>query len=306
MPDNRRSWCARVAAAAVVLVTASCATAPSQPSPVTSPQAEQRTQAVGPQYDSVHVYVDPAQFDSFVHSWIVTFGGTTSQAVTTHVTPTASTTRSQLILSPVGTLSVFGFLSPIPYPFGTERGGWLMADLDTGLAQARAAGAATVVAPFVDPIGRDAVIQFPGGVNTQLYWHTTAPSYPPLQTIPDNRVYLSADAAEEFLRSYRQFTSATVNSDDPKADGALIGKPGTTFRRVRLSSPFGNTVVIVTDGQLPYPFGRDVAGYAVADTAATVAKAQSVGATVLSPPVGPQRSTVLQFPGGYIAEIHTT
>lgn len=304
MPDGLRSRCVRVAAAAVILLTAACANGPSQPSPVTSPQAQQRTQAVGPQYDSVHVYVDPTQFDAFVHSWIETFGGTTSQAVTTHVTPTASTTRSQLILSPVGTLSVFGFLSPIPYPFGTERGGWLMADFDAGLAQARAAGASTVVAPFVDPIGRDAVIQFPGGVNTQLYWHTKTPSYPPLQTIPDNRVYLSADSADAFLRSYRQFASATVNSDDLKADGALIGKPGTTFRQVKLSSPFGNTMVIVTDGQLPYPFGRDVAGYAVPDAAATVAKAQSVGATVLSPSVGPQRSAVLQFPGGYVAEIH--
>ena len=33
--------------------------------------------------------------------------------------------------------------------------------------------------PFDDPIGKDAIIQWPGGVNTQLYWHTTAPSYKP-------------------------------------------------------------------------------------------------------------------------------
>jgi hypothetical protein len=30
-------------------------------------------------------------------------------------------------------------------------------------------------APFDDPIGRDAVIQWSGGANMQLYWHTTPP-----------------------------------------------------------------------------------------------------------------------------------
>lgn len=260
--------------------------------------------AVGPQYDSVHVYVDPAQFDAFVRSWTATFGGTTSAAVTTHVTPTPSTTRSQLILSPVGTLSVFGFSTPVPYPFGAERGGWLTTDLDAALAHARAAGAATLVEPFDDPIGRDAVVQFPGGVNTQLYWHTTAPSYPALQSVPDNRVYLPPGSVEPFLRSYGDFTAAVVDSDNPAADGALLGKPGTTFRQIHLSGPFGNTMVSVTDGHLPYPFGRELAGYAVSDVDATLAKARSSGARVLSPPVGATKSAVLQFPGGYTAEIH--
>ena len=53
-----------------------------------------------------------------------------------------------------------------------------------------ATGADVTVAPFNDPIGKYAIIQWPGGVNTQLYWHTTAPSYAPLQTIPENRVYV--------------------------------------------------------------------------------------------------------------------
>lgn len=269
------------------------------------PSAAASAEAVGPQYDSVHVYVDPGQFDAFVDSWVATFGGTTSKASITHVTPTPSTTRSQLILSPVGTLSVFGFTTPVPYPFGTERGGWLMTDLDAGLAHAQAAGATTVVAPFDDPIGRDAVIQFPGGVNTQLYWHTTAPSYPPLRTVPDNRVYLSPGNVEPFLRSYGEFTGAAVDSDEPAADGALLGAPGTTFRQIHLSGPFGNTMVSVTDGHLPYPVGRELAGYAVDNVDTTIAKAKSAGAQVLSPPVGAVKSAFLQFPGGYIAEIHT-
>ncbi|MFD7834745.1 hypothetical protein [Streptomyces sp. NPDC059761] len=52
---------------------------------------------------------------------------------------------------------------------------------DTGVAPAgvrlaRQSGAQLVVEPFDDPIGRDAIVQFPGGVNAQLYWHTKAPS----------------------------------------------------------------------------------------------------------------------------------
>jgi hypothetical protein len=30
---------------------------------------------------------------------------------------------SQLIFTPVGTVSVFGFTTPVPYPFGNERTG---------------------------------------------------------------------------------------------------------------------------------------------------------------------------------------
>ena len=264
------------------------------------------SQAVGPQYDTVHVYVQPGQFDNFVRSWISTFGGTTSTKVITNVTPTPSTTASQLVFSPVGTLSVFEFSSPIPFPFGTERTGWLVRDFDAGVVQAREAGAVLQVSPFDDPVGRDAVVQFPGGVNAQLYWHTAAPSYAPLTSVPDNRVYISGDAADAFLKSYSTFTHARVVSDNASADGASIGRPGRPFRQIRLKSDFGNTVVIATDGKLPYPYGHEVAGYAVGDVPATVAKAHSSGAAVLVP-VGPgvPSSALLQFPGGYIAEIHS-
>ena len=50
--------------------------------------------AVGPQYDTTHVLTD--------------------------VTPTPSKTTSELVLSPVGSLSVFDYQTPIPYPFGQE------------------------------------------------------------------------------------------------------------------------------------------------------------------------------------------
>src|SRR5437899_2226776 len=161
--------------------------------------------AVAPQYDTTHVYVAPEDFDRFVASLIATFGGTAAKRGVFTVTPTASSTISQLVLTPAGSVSVFGFKTPIPYPFGVERTGYLVTDIDIAVREARATGMDVLVAPFDDPIGKDAIIQFPGGVNTQLYWHTTAPSYPALQTIPENRVYVSADRAEAFLRSFLIF-----------------------------------------------------------------------------------------------------
>src|SRR5579863_5437062 len=65
--------------------------------------------AVGPQYDTTHVYVAPEDYDRFVASLIATFGGTTSKQGVFTVTPTPSETMSQLVQTPVGTLSVFGF-----------------------------------------------------------------------------------------------------------------------------------------------------------------------------------------------------
>src|SRR6201995_5141585 len=141
---------------------------------------------VAPQYDTAHVYVAPEDFDRFVSSLLATFGGTATKQGVFTVTPTPSSTMSQLVLTPVGSVSVFGFKTPIPYPFGAERTGYLVSDMEGAIRVARATGADNVVAPFNDPIGRDAVIQWPGGVNTQLYWHTTAPSYPALKAVPEN------------------------------------------------------------------------------------------------------------------------
>ena len=72
--------------------------------------------AVGPQYDSTHVYVAPADLDTFTSSLVSTFGGTKSQPATFSVTPTPSETTFVFVFTPVGTFSVFGFKTPIPYP----------------------------------------------------------------------------------------------------------------------------------------------------------------------------------------------
>src|SRR5277367_2084184 len=103
--------------------------------------------AVGPQYDTTHVYVTPENFDKFVASLIATFGGTTTKQGVFTVTPTPSSTMSQLVLTPVGTLSVFGFKTPVPYPFGAERTGYLVNDFDAAVQAARANGGDVLVSP---------------------------------------------------------------------------------------------------------------------------------------------------------------
>ena len=195
--------------------------------------------AVGPQYDSIHVYVAPQDLNRFVESFLGTFGGHSSKPVVVTVTPTPSRATWQFLQTPVGTLSVFGYMTPIPYPFGAERTGYLVKDMDVAVEAARNTGAQVVVAPFPDAIGKDAIIQWPGGIDTQLYWHTTTPSYTALQTIPENRVYVSEDVAEAFARSFLAFSHGKIVSDNSHAPGIEIGRPGQTYRRIRITSNFG-------------------------------------------------------------------
>jgi len=62
----------------------------------------------------------------------------------------------------------------------------------------------------------------------------------------------------------------------------------------------------VTDGHLPYPYGRETTGYEVSDLPETLKKATALGAQVLVAPAtsGQRSSAMLVFPGGYVAEIH--
>jgi len=268
-------------------------------------QAATPAVAVAPQYDTTHVYVAPEDFDKFVASLVATFGGTTTKEGTFTVTPTPSLTLSQLVLTPAGSVSVFGFKTPVPAPFGAERTGYLVTDLDAAVKAARATGADVIVAAFPDPIGRDAIIQWPGGVNSQIYWHTTAPAYPALQTIPENRVYVSPDRAAAFIKSFLAFSHGKIDSDQPQAPGIGIGRPGDSYRHVAISSTFGKLALFVTDGHLPYPYGREMTGYEVPDLAATLDKAKAAGVEILVPPtaVDGRSEAMVKFPGGYIAEI---
>ncbi|MDE1150004.1 MAG: glyoxalase [Azospirillaceae bacterium] len=262
--------------------------------------------AVAPQYDTTHVYVAVDDVDKFAAAFLATFGGqSTKQGVAT-VTPTPSSTTTQLLQTPVGTISLFGFKTPIPYPFGAERTGYLVTDLDVATKAAREAGADVLVEPFPDPIGRDAVIQWPGGVNMQIYWHTTPPNYAAFQTVPENRVYVSAHKAGEFVKDFVAFSHGKVVSDDAKAPGTEIGQASGTYRRIRIESAFGKMAVIVTDGHLTWPYGREMTGYEVTNLDETLAKAKAAGATVVVEPYTADHRTaaMVQFPGGYIAEIH--
>jgi predicted enzyme related to lactoylglutathione lyase len=263
---------------------------------------------VGAQYDTTHVYVQPEDFDKFVASLLATFGGTTTKQGVFTVTPTPSKTMSQLVLTPAGTLSVFGFKTPVPYPFGVERTGYLVTNLDDAIRAAQAYGADVLVSPFDDPAGKDAVIQWPGGVNMQLYWHTTPPSFPALRTIPENRVYVSPGRVAAFVHNFLGFSHGKVVSDNAHAPGVEIGHASDTYRRVRISSVFGAMAVLVTDGHLPFPYGRELTGYEVANLADTLGKAKIAGVSVLDGPfsAGGRNSAMVQFPGGYIAEIHST
>ena len=259
-----------------------------------------------PQYDTTHVYVQNADIDAFVNSFVGTFGGKASPRAVFTVTPMPSKTASQYIQTPVGMLSVFAFQTPVPYGFGLERTGYLVTDIHAATEAAVAAGADVTVAPFDDPIGKDVLIQWAGGINMQLYWHTKAPSYPALHSVPDNRIYISPVSADKFLAQFKQFAHATVVADD-KIDGSEIGRAGVPIRRVQLESGFGKMTVFVSDGKLPFPYGRETTGYQVDDMAATLARAAANGVAVLAPATRTAKgnsSAMVQFPGGYISEIH--
>jgi hypothetical protein len=173
--------------------------------------------------------------------------------------------------------------------------------------EAQADEADVVVSPFNDPVGRDAVVQWLGGVNMQLYWDTTLPSYPALKTIPENRVYVSPERPDSFTRSFLEFSHSKVLSDDPRAPGIEIGRASDTIRHIRITSRFGLLTVFVTDGHLAYPYGREMTGYEVANLGETLKNAKAAGATVLVEPYsfGDRRAAMVQFPGGNIAEIHS-
>jgi hypothetical protein len=207
--------------------------------------------AVGPEYSTTHVYVAPDDIDLFSNSIIMTFGGTKSQPAVLTITPTPSETNWRAVLTPVGVFSVLGFKTPIPHPFGAERAGYLVTDIDTAVRLAKTHNAEVVVAPFDDPIGRDAMIRWPGGVLMQLYWHTVPSINPKLQTVPENHVYVSPDSADAFVRNFVAFSRGTVVPDDRNAPGIEIGRPKDTYRRVRINSMFGKIAVLVTDGHLP-------------------------------------------------------
>jgi len=202
--------------------------------------------AVGPQYDTAHVYVVPRRrgpLYRYCHRNVRRYQVPTS-CVDNH--PDAQQDDWRAVFTPVGTFSVLGFTTPIPHPFGLERTGYLVTDMDTAIRLAKANEGDVVVAPFKDPIGRDAIMQWPGGGHMQLYWHSTAPNYAKLDSVPENRVYVSPDRADAFVRAFVGFSQGKIVSDDRNASGIEVGRPKDTYRRVRIDSTFGKIAVVVS------------------------------------------------------------
>jgi len=127
-----------------------------------------------------------------------------------------------------------------------------------------------------------------------------------IQTVPENRVYVSPDRADGFVRSFVRFSRGKIVSDNGRAPGVEIGRAGDTYRRIRIESVFGKMTVLVTDGQLPYPYGREMTGYEVTNLAETLGKAKAAGVTVLVDAFNSNHRDIalVQFPGGYVAELH--
>ena len=110
------------------------------------------------------------------------------------------------------------------------------------------------------------------------------------------------------FKSFLAFSHGRIVSDNAHAPGIEIGRASDTYRRIRISSVFGVMAVFVTDGHLPYPYGREMTGYEVANLAGTIDKAKTAGVSILDGPFSAdgRKSAMVQFPGGYIAEIHST
>ena len=133
------------------------------------------TVAVAPQYGSTHVYVAPEEVDRFAGELPRDFWRSKHQAGDCHGDadakqrhiPASSRLRSERCRSSASR-------TPIPYPFGSERTGYLVTE-SIPRSKRLAPWRRRIGRTFRDPIGRDAVIQWPGGVNMQIYWHSPNP-----------------------------------------------------------------------------------------------------------------------------------
>jgi hypothetical protein len=103
--------------------------------------------------------------------------------------------------------------------------------MDQAIKAARSASAEVIVERFQDPIGRDRSHSMAARSEdaTVLALHAS----PPLENIPDNRVYVSRDQADNFVGSFVLFANV---ADDRNAAAGEIGRPKQTYRHVRFSS----------------------------------------------------------------------
>ena len=236
---------------------------------------------------------------------MATFGGHASTPATVTVTPTSSKTVSQVVFSPVGFLSVFAFKTPIPYPFGAERTGYLVRDIDAAVAAARAVGAEVRSRPSSTPL--DATRSSAGRVvstcsSIGIPRRRTTPPWPARRKTgstprrPRRRVYRSLHAVLGRPCGLRRVAAGTRRRDRQLV--TTTAHPASFLASVRWWP--GHR------WPSPWPYGREITGYETPDWPATLAKAKAAGASVLAGPYEADGRTaaMLQFPGGYIVEAH--
>ena len=197
--------------------------------------------AVGPQYDTTHVYVAPDDFDRFVASLDhATFGGTTSKAGVFTVTPTPSLTMSQLVLTPVRHFVNLRFQDPNSLSLwrgtdGLSRNRHRRRPFGAARADGAAVTVATVSRPD-RPRRRHSMAR--RRQHAALLAHDARRTIAPLQTVPENRVYVSPDSADAFIRDFVAFAHGKIVSDDRNAPGVEVGRPTDTLptrpHRIRL------------------------------------------------------------------------
>jgi len=70
----------------------------------------------------------------------------------------------------------------------------------------------------------------------QLYWHYEGAQLCALQTVPENRVYVRSRVQSASFEASSSSRTAKVVSDDSRAPGVEIGRPGENLSRIRIES----------------------------------------------------------------------
>ena len=76
-----------------------------------------------------------------------------------------------------------------------------------------------------------------------------------------------AGEADALVDSFLRFSKGAIISDERAAPGIEIGRPGESSGGCASPADFGRLTALVTDGRLPFPFGRTTYGYEVWDLA---------------------------------------
>ncbi|MCU1719535.1 hypothetical protein [Pseudomonas sp. 5P_3.1_Bac2] len=264
----------------------------------------------GPQYALPHVFMYPDQLPVFIDKFLAVFGGTADPISDVNLAAVPATMQFTDLQTSVGAISAQAYKdNAAPFPMGKEAVGFGVADMDTAVQVAQAAGA-KILRRWTVFGNQEAMIEWPGGVRIQFYAYAgEVPVIEIKESTSNTRYYLEPDAAAQFVGTFVAATGGTVLSDAyyPSEE---IGIAGTMFRRAQLSSSLGlvNVIELTRElrDQLRYPHSEIKTDFVVADLNAVVAKAREADVDVLVRPEYSDpnsRRAVLRFPGEYVIEI---